>query len=124
MDVAYAACLDKHGIRVHAVRTGGLSWVVGPGVPGPGSPQAVQRHCESVLPKRGLDKAPTPAQTARAGAAAALRRVYPRRRCSELPQSDLAGLRISPASGIDLNSPQFLAAQNSCGSQSPTLGRA
>jgi len=34
------------------------------------------------------------------------------------------GLRISPSSGIDLNSPPFLAAQKDCRSQSGILGAA
>ncbi|MFZ0377126.1 MAG: hypothetical protein WAL38_04800, partial [Solirubrobacteraceae bacterium] len=51
--VAYAACLNKHGVEVQAVRTGGLTWEAGPGVPGPGSPQdlAAERDCKALVPK-------------------------------------------------------------------------
>ena len=35
IDVAYAACLSKHGVEVQAMRTGGLVWDTGPGVARP-----------------------------------------------------------------------------------------
>jgi hypothetical protein len=64
--VAFAACLNKHGVEVSAARTGGLVWEAGPGLPSPGSPQALaaERDCKSLVPEGGLNHAPTPAQTA------------------------------------------------------------
>jgi hypothetical protein len=122
--VAYAACLSKHGVEVNAVRTGGLMWEAAPGLPGPGSPQAVaaERDCKSVLPKGGLPARPTAAQNARA-----LAQLLRYAECirahgvPNFPDPTSQGLRFSPSSGI-LNSPQFLAAEKSCRSQSPTLG--
>jgi len=67
IDVAYAACLNKHGVQVRAVSTGGLVWVTRPGLPGPRSAQdaPAERDCKSLLPKGGLPATPTAAQTAR-----------------------------------------------------------
>jgi hypothetical protein len=61
IDVAYAACLNRNGVQVSALRTGGLAWYTAPGVPGPGSPQdaAAERDCKSLLPKGGLPRIPT-----------------------------------------------------------------
>ena len=125
MDVAYAACLDKHGIQVQAMRTGGLTWVAG--APGPGSPQAAaaERDCKSVLPKGGLGDAPTPTQTAQA-----LAQLLRYAKCIRahgvlsFPDPTSQGLRISPSSGLNLDSPQFRAAEKSCRNESPTLGHA
>jgi hypothetical protein len=127
IDVAYAACLNRHGVKVAAARTGGLVWAAGPGVPGPGSPQVAgaERDCKSVLPKGGLPSRPTAAQNSRA-----LAQLLRYARCirahgiPNFPDPTSQGLRISPSSGIDLNSPQFLAAQKSCQSQSLTLAGA
>ena len=125
MDVAYAACLSRHGVEVEAARTGGLVWEAGPGLPGPGSPRAAaaERDCRSVLPTDGLDHRPTPAQSARA--LAQLRRYAECIRAHgvpNFPDPTAQGLRISPSSGLDLNSPRYLAAQRSCRSQSLTVG--
>lgn len=127
MDVAYADCLSRHGVEVQAVRTGGLVWAAGPGLPGPRSPQvaAAERDCKSVLPKGGLPSRPTAAESARA-----LAQLLRYARCirahgiPNFPDPTSHGLRISPSGGIDLNSPQFLAAQKSCRGQSLTLGGA
>ena len=124
IDVAYAACLNRHGVQVSALRTGGLAWYARPGLPGPGSPQdaAAERDCKSLLPKGGLPLRPTPAQNARAIAQLLRYAVCIRAHgVPNFPDPTSAGLRISPSSGIDLNSPQFLAAQKSCQSQSLNL---
>ena len=107
------------------MRTGGLVWAAGPGLPGPRSQQAAaaERDCKSLLPKGGLPARPTAAQNARA-----LAQLLRYAECirahgiPSFPDPTSQGLRISPSSGINLNSPQFLAAQKSCRSQSPTLG--
>ena len=123
--VAYAACLNKHGVEVQAVRTGGLIWEAGPGVPGPGSPQdlAAERDCKSLVPKGGLPTRPTAAQKEQA--LALLLRYAECIRAHgvpNFPDPTSQGLRISPSSGIDLNSPAFLGAQKSCQKHSLTLG--
>jgi hypothetical protein len=124
IDVAYAACLNRNGVQVSALRTGGLAWYTAPGVPGRGSSHdaAAERDCKSLLPKDGLPHIPTPAQTARALAQLLRYAVCIRAHgVPNFPDPTSQGLRISPQSGIDLNSPQFLAAQKSCQSQSLNL---
>lgn len=125
MDVAYAACLNKHGVEVQVVRTGGLAWEAGPGVPGPGSPPdiAVERDCKSLLPKGGLPRGPTAAQKEQ-NLVLMLRwaKCIRAHGIPNFPDPTSQGLRISPSSGIDLNSPAFLAAQKSCQKDSLTLG--
>ena len=124
-DVAYAACMNRYGVQVSAMSTGGLVWVTRPGLPGPHSPQdaPAERDCKSLLPKGGLPAIPTAAQTARA-----LAQLLRYAECirahgvPKFPDPTSEGLRISPSSGIDLNSPQFLAAQKSCKGQSGILG--
>ena len=123
--VAYAACLNKHGVEVQAVRTGGLSWEAGPGVPGPGSPQdlAAERDCKSLVPKGGLNQIPTAAQKEQNLVLLLRYAVCIRAHgVPNFPDPTSQGLRISPSSGIDLNSPAFLAAQKSCQKDSLTLG--
>lgn len=123
--VTYAACLNKHGVQVQVARTGGLVWVTGPGVPGPGSPQATvaERDCRSLAPKGGLHHRPTAAQTAQA---LALMLHYARciraHGVPRFPDPTSQGIRISPSSGIDLNSPAFRAAEKSCQKYNLTLG--
>jgi hypothetical protein len=125
IDVAYAACLNKHGIEVEAARTGGLVWETAPGVPGPRSPQdaRAERDCKSLLPRGGLPAGPTPAQNARAIAQLLRYAVCIRAHgVPNFPDPTSEGLSISPTSGIDLNSPQFLAAEKSCQKQNLTVG--
>jgi hypothetical protein len=125
IDVAYAGCLTRHGVEVSAMSTGGLVWAARPGLPGPRSAQdaPAERDCKSFLPKGGLPLRPTPAQSARA--IAQLLRYAECIRAHgvpNFPDPTSEGLRISPSSGIDLNSPQFLAAQKSCKGQSGIIG--
>jgi hypothetical protein len=125
IDVAYAACLNRNGVQVSALRTGGLVWDTRPGLPGPRSPQdaPAERDCKSLLPKGGLPRVPTAAQTALALAQLLRYAVCIRAHgVPNFPDPTSAGLRISPSSGIDLNSPHFLAAQKSCQSQSGIIG--
>ena len=127
IDVVYGACLNTYGVAVEAMRTGGLAWVVrrGAHAPGPRSSQAAaaERDCKSVLPRSGLPARPTVAQNARA-----LAQLLRYAECirahgvSNFPDPTSLGLRISPSSGINMNSPQLLAAQRRCQSQTPTLG--
>jgi len=123
--VAYAACLNKHGVEVQVVRTGGLSWEAGPGLPGPGSPPALaaERDCKELVPKGGLDHIPSAAQTAQN---LALMLSYAKciraHGVPDFPDPTSKGIRISPSSGIDLNAPAFLAAEKSCQKDSLTLG--
>jgi hypothetical protein len=123
--VAYAACLNKHGVQVQAARTGGLVWEAGPGIPTPGSPPdlAAERDCKSLLPKGGLDHIPTAAQ--REQNLVLLLRLAKCIRAHgvpNFPDPTSQGIRISPSSGINLNSPAFLTAQKSCQKDSLTLG--
>jgi hypothetical protein len=115
--VAYAACLNKHGVEVSALRTGGLAWDVGPGVPARGSPSdlAAERDCRSLLPEGGLHQIPTAAQTEQS-LALLLRwaKCIRAHGVPSFPDPTSRGLRISPASGIKPNSPAFMAAQKSC----------
>ena len=125
LDVAYAGCLNKHGIEVNALKTGGLIWAAGPGVPGRDSPRdvAAERDCKSVLPKGGLPRVPTPTQTEQS-----LLLMLRWAKCirahgvPNFPDPTSRGLRISPSSGIDLNSPAFLGAEKSCQRDSLTIG--
>jgi len=123
--VAYAACLNKRGVRVEAARTGGLVWEAGPGIPTPGSPPdlAAERDCKSLRPKGGLDHAPTAAQTAQ-NLALMLRysKCIRAHGVPNFPDPTSQGIRISSSSGINLNSPAFLAAERSCQKDSLTLG--
>jgi hypothetical protein len=123
--VAYAACLNKHGIEVQAARTGGLIWEAGPGVPGPASPQAAtaERDCKALVPKGGLDRVPTAAQREQ-NLALLLRwaKCIRAHGVPHFPDPTSQGLRIRPSSGIDLNSPAFLAAQKSCKRDSLAIG--
>lgn len=123
--VAYAACLNKHGVQVEAARTGGLVWEAGPGIPTPGSPPdlAAERDCKSLLPKGGLDHAPTAAQTAQ-NLALMLRysRCIRAHGVPNFPDPTSQGIKISPSSGINPNSPAFLAAEKSCQKDSLTVG--
>jgi hypothetical protein len=127
IDIAYAACLNKRGIQVRAMSTGGLVWVTRPGLPGPHSPQdaPAERDCKSLLPKGGLPSRPTAAQNARA--IAQLLRYAECIRAHgvpNFPDPTSQGIRISASSGLNLNSPQFLAAEKSCQSQSGIIGGA
>jgi len=123
--VAYAACLNKHGVEVQVVRTGGLSWVAGPGVPGPGSAPALaaESDCKALALKGGLRQIPTAAQKEQ-NLVLMLRyaRCVRAHGVPDFPDPTSQGLRISPSSGIDLNSPAFVAAEKGCQQDSVTLG--
>jgi len=123
--VAYAACLNKHGVQVEAARTGGLVWEAGPGIPTPESPPdlAAERDCKSLLPKDGLDHAPTAAQNAE-NLALMLRysKCIRAHGVPNFPDPTSQGIRISPSSRINLDAPAFLAAEKSCQKDSLTLG--
>jgi hypothetical protein len=125
IDVAYAGCLNKHGVQVEAVRTGGLAWMTGPGVPARNSPQDLnaQRDCKSVLPKGGLPRGPTQAQTEE-NLLIMLRyaKCIRAHGVPNFPDPTSLGLRISPSSGINLNSPAFLTAEKRCARDSLTIG--
>jgi hypothetical protein len=122
--VAFAACLRRHGIEVSAARTGGLVWEAGPGLSGPRSPPALaaERDCKSLVPKGGLNQAPTPAQTAQN--LALLLRFAKCMRANgvpKMPDPTSQGLRFTPSSAINPSSPAFLAAQKRCQRYSLTV---
>ena len=122
--VAYAACLNKHGVQVEPARTGGLVWEAGPGLPDPRSPQALaaQRDCKSLLPQ-GADHPPTAAETAQNLALMlGLAKCMRAHGVPNFPDPTSQGLRFSPSSGINPNSPAFLAAQKRCQRYSLTIG--
>jgi hypothetical protein len=123
--VAYAACLNKRGVQVEAARTGGLVWEAGPGIPTPGSPPdlAAERDCKSLLPEGGTHQIPTAAQREQ-NLVLLLRwaKCIRAHGVPDFPDPTSQGLRISPSSGIDLNSPAFLGAQKSCQKDSLTVG--
>jgi hypothetical protein len=122
--VAFAACLNRHGVEVSVARTGGLVWEAGPGLPSPRSPQALaaERDCKSLVPT-GWYQAPTAAQTAQNLALllhfAKCMRAHG---VPNMPDPTSQGLRFSPSSGINPNSPAFLAAQKRCQRYSLTVG--
>ena len=122
--VAFAACLNRHGVEVSVARTGGLVWYAAPGVPGPRSPQALaaERDCEALVPT-GFGQPPSAAQTAQS--LALLLRFAKCMRAHgvpNMPDPTSQGLRFSPSSGINPNSPAFLAAQKRCQRYSLTVG--
>jgi hypothetical protein len=123
--VAFGACLNKHGVEVQVARTGGLVWAAAPGVPGPRSPQALaaEHDCKALLPAGFVDQVPSAAQTAQN---LALMLQYAKciraHGVPNFPDPTSQGLRISPSSGINLNSPAFQGAQKSCQKDSLTLG--
>ena len=123
--VAFAACLNRHGVEVSVARTGGLVWYAAPGVPGPRSPQALvaERDCKALLPT-GFNQPPSAAQTAE-NLALMLRLAKCMRAqgVPNFPDPTSQGLRFSPSSGINPNSPAFLAAQKRCQRDSLTVGR-
>jgi hypothetical protein len=123
--VAFAACLNKHGVQVEAARTGGLVWEAGPGIPTPGSPPdlAAEHDCKAVLPRGGLDHIPTAAQREQNLVLLLRYAVCIRAHgVPNFPDPTSQGIRISPSSGINLNSPAFLGAQKSCQKDSLTVG--
>jgi hypothetical protein len=121
--VAFAACLNKHGVEVQVARTGGLVWEAAPGVPGPRSPQALaaERDCKALVPT-GWRHPPSAAQTAQ-NLVLMLRyaRCIRAHGVAKFPDPTSQGLRISASSGIDLSSPAFRAAENSCQKYNLTL---
>jgi len=123
--VDFAACLNRHGVEVSAARTGGLVWEAGPGLPGPRSPQALaaERDCASLVPAGGLNHPPTAAQTAQ-NLALLLRfaRCMRAHGVPNMPDPTSQGLRFSPSSEINPNSPAFVAAQKRCQRYSLTAG--
>jgi hypothetical protein len=122
--VAYAACLNKHGVQVEPARTGGLVWEAAPGVPGPRSPQALaaERDCKALVPT-DFYQAPSAAQSAQ-NLALMLRLAKCMRAhgVPNFPDPTSKGLAFTLSSGIDLNSPAFLGAQKRCQRDSLTLG--
>ncbi|MGO9958399.1 MAG: hypothetical protein ACLP50_20935 [Solirubrobacteraceae bacterium] len=122
--VAYAACLNKHGVQVEPARTGGLVWEAAPGVPGPRSPQALaaERDCKSLVPT-GFYQPPSAAQISQ-NLALLLRFAKCMRAhgVPNMPDPTSQGLRFSRSSGINPNSPAFLAAQKRCQRYSLTVG--
>jgi len=122
--VAFASCLNRHGVEVSVARTGGLVWETGPGLPSPGSPQALaaERDCKALLPT-GWYQAPSAGQLAE-NLALMLRfaRCMRAHGVPNFPDPTSKGLTFSPSSGINLNSPAFLAAQTRCQRYSLTVG--
>jgi hypothetical protein len=122
--VAYAACLNNHGVQVEVARTGGLVWEAASGLPSPRSPQALaaERDCKALVP-RGWHQAPSAAQNAE-NLALMLRyaKCIRAHGVPNFPDPTSRGLRISPSSGIDLKSPAFLAAQRRCQRDSLDIG--
>lgn len=122
--VAFAACLNRHGVQVEPARTGGLVWEAGPGVPGPRSPQALAavRDCKKLVPA-SFGHPPTAAESA-ANTALMLRlaRCMRAHGVPKFPDPTSEGIRFSPSSGINPNSPAYRAAEKRCQRYSLTLG--
>ena len=84
---------------------------------------AAERDCKALVPKGGLDHIPTAAQQAQnLVLLLRLAKCIRAHGVPNFPDPTSQGIRISPSSGIDLNSPAFLAAQKSCQKDSLTLG--
>jgi hypothetical protein len=122
--VAFAACLNRHAVEVSVARTGGLVWEAGPGLPSPRSPLALaaERDCKSLVPT-DFGQPPSAAQNAE-NLALMLRLATCMRAhgVPNFPDPTSRGLAFSPSSGINPNSPAFLAAQKRCRRDSLTIG--
>ncbi len=122
--VAYAACLNRHGVQVKPARTGGLVWEAAPDVPGPRSPQALaaEHDCKALVPT-GFYQPPSVGQNAENLALMLyLAKCMHAHGVPNFPDPTSKGLTFSPSSGINPNSPAFLAAQKRCQRDSLTLG--
>ncbi len=108
--VAFAACLNGHGVEVSVARTGGLVWEAAPGVPGPRSPLALtaERDCKALVPT-DFGQPPSAAQNAE-NLALMLRLAICMRAhgVPNFPDPTSRGLAFSPSSGINPNSPASL----------------
>ncbi len=122
--VTYAACLNKRGVQVEPARTGGLVWEAAPGVPGPRSPQALaaERDCKALVPA-GFYQTPSAAQSAEnLTLMLRLAKCMRAHGVPNFPDPTSRGLTFSPSSGLNPNSPAFLAAQKRCQRYSLTIG--
>ncbi len=112
VDEAYAACIDAHGGKARVMPGGGIVFAVTSDTSARLS--AAQAACRKLLPKGGL---PAPTQAQKAQQVAQMLKLSRCMRANgepKFPDPSSNGIQISPSSGIDPQSPQFLAAQKAC----------
>lgn len=117
LEVKFVACIDAHGGRAKVLPGGGILSEVTPATAD--RLAAAQALCRKLVPMGGL-AVPTRAQTARL-----LAQMLKGSQCMRahgvlnFPDPTSEGIRISPSSGIDPNSPQYRAAQKACAKDFP-----
>jgi hypothetical protein len=114
---AFVACIDAHGGDAKVLPGGGIISVVTPATSA--RLAAARAVCQKLVPMAGLLR-PTPAQSARL-LAQMLKLAYCMRAhgVPKFPDPTSNGIRISPSSGLDPQSPQFQAAQKACAKDFP-----
>jgi len=117
LEERFAACIDAHGGKTKVLPGGGIVSDVTPETSA--RLAAAQAICRKLVPMGSLS-VPTQAQNARI-----LAQMVKLAECMrahgepKFPDPTSNGIRISPGSGIDPNSPQFQAAQRACAKDSP-----
>ena len=118
LNVKYAACLNAHGVVAHIIAGGGLITDVSPSTQARVS--AAQTICRKLLPNAPL--VPTAAQSARMLALLLkLAQCMRAHGVLNFPDPTSSGIRFTPSSGIDPQSPQYQDAQKACDKEFPGL---
>jgi hypothetical protein len=113
----FAACIDAHGGEAKVLPGGGIISDVTPATSA--RLAAAQVVCRKLVPMGAL-AVPSPAQNARMLAQMVkLSHCMRAHGVPKFPDPTSNGIRISPSSDIDPNSPQFLVAQKACAKYSP-----
>jgi len=118
LEHAFVACVDAHGGEAKVLPGGGIVSDVTPATSA--RLAAAQAVCQELVLHGGHLPAPTPAQNARLLAQMVkLAECMRAHGVPRFPDPTSNGIRISPSSGIDPNSPQFQAAQKACAKDFP-----
>jgi hypothetical protein len=113
----FAACIDAHGGETKVLPGGGMVSTVTPETSA--RLEAAQAVCRKLVPMGSLS-VPTQAQNARM-----LAQLVNFSHCMrahgepKFPDPTPLGIRFSPSSGIDTNSPRYRAAQKACAGDNP-----